>query len=138
MIGSLVESIFLSHKVYMTSICLNPILKSPVLSALVAGCSVMLYFALMSYSPSLPPALICSLAAAYFVYFMMGGKVLCDEAPTPQQVTTTVPSAIATIPAATVPRPVPALPSASVLTEAKGETNLVNPSGTPISAFRIL
>lgn len=39
----------------------------------------MLYFVLMSYSPNLPPAVLCSLAVAYFVYFMMGGKVLCDE-----------------------------------------------------------
>lgn len=62
-------------------ICLNPILKSPWLSAIVAGSGVMLYFTLMSYSPNLPPAVICSLAVAYFVYFMMGGKILCDEEP---------------------------------------------------------
>lgn len=49
------------------------------LSALVAGCGTMIYFSLMSYSPNLPPALLCSIGVAYVVYFMMGGKVLCDE-----------------------------------------------------------
>ena len=60
-------------------ICLNPILKSPFLAALVSGCCVMLYFILMTYSPNLPPAVLCSIAVAYFVYFMMGGKMLCED-----------------------------------------------------------
>lgn len=59
--------------------CLNPIFKSPALAAIVSGCCVLLYFAMMSYSPKLPPAVICSVAVGYFVYFMMGGKLLCDE-----------------------------------------------------------
>lgn len=59
--------------------CLNPIFKNPMLGALVAGCSVMLYFIMMSYSPNLPPAVLCSLAVGYFVYFIMGGKILCDD-----------------------------------------------------------
>ena len=60
-------------------ICLNPILKSPLLAALVSGCLVMLYFILMSYSPNLPPAVLCSVAVAYFVYFAMGGTVMCKN-----------------------------------------------------------
>lgn len=63
-------------------ICLNPILKSPALAAFVAACAVLLYFALMSYSPNLPAAFFCSLGVAYIIYNIMGGRLLCDE---PQQ-----------------------------------------------------
>ena len=80
-------------------ICLNPILKSPFLAAIVTGFMVMLYFGLMTYSPGLPPAALCSAAAAYFVYFMMGGRVLCDESQEPE--TQLVPSPVATLPTGT-------------------------------------
>jgi hypothetical protein len=85
--------------------CLNPIIKSPMLSALVAGCGTMIYFSLMSYSPNLPPALLCSIGVAYVVYFMMGGKVLCDEteAPAPP-----VPPALPMVPPAQSPQAPPA------------------------------
>jgi hypothetical protein len=71
----------------------------------------MFYFMLMSYSPNLPPAVLCSLAVAYFVYFMMGGKVLCDdiaepeptEAPEVAPVAKPEPVATATIPTSTKP-----------------------------------
>jgi len=41
----------------------------------------MLYFFLKTYSPKLTTALMYSIAIAYFVYFMMGGRILCDESP---------------------------------------------------------
>ena len=106
-------------------ICLNPIFKSPFLASLVAGCCVMLYFILMSYSPNLPPAVICSVAVGYFVYFMMGGKILCNDEPLTEpepeennvKVQTDVPEAIATI--------------------ATGK-QITNPPGSPVSAYKTL
>lgn len=59
--------------------CLSPIFKSPLLSAFISGCCTLIYFALMSYSPNLPPAVICSVAVSYFVYYKMGGKVICGN-----------------------------------------------------------
>jgi hypothetical protein len=103
-------------------ICLNPILKSPLLASLVAGCCVMLYFTLMSYSPNLPPAAICSIAAGYFVYFMMGGKILCDEQ-TPA------------LPENPVPAPESSVPEA-IATMAVANT-MTNPVGKPVSAYKI-
>jgi hypothetical protein len=65
-------------------ICINPILKSPILAAIAAGTCVMLYFYLMIYSPKLTPAVMYSITTACFVYYMMGGRVLCDEPIVPE------------------------------------------------------
>jgi len=62
-------------------ICLNSIVKSPFLAALVAGVAVLLYSISMHYNPKIAPVLVYSLIAFYVVYTVMGGKLLCDEAP---------------------------------------------------------
>jgi hypothetical protein len=122
-------------------ICLNPILKSPLLAALVAGCGVMLYFVLMSYSPNLPPAVLCSLAVAYFVYFMMGGKVLCDD------VSADISDDLNTVEVQQrplritevldVPEPAPATPGPEAIATV-AIANHVHPPGKPVSAYRVL
>lgn len=108
-------------------ICLNPILKSPLLAAIVAGCCVMLYFALMSYSPNLPPAVLCSIAIGYFVYFMMGGKVLCDEREPKQVYQGPVHSHPHTHKTENIPEAVATLPI---------ENRRVRPAGKPVSAYK--
>jgi hypothetical protein len=122
-------------------ICLNPILKSPLLASIVAGCCVMLYFTLMTYSPSLPPAVICSVAAAYFVYFMMGGKILCDEPdamPTKAYIFPVNPLPEASAPEASAPEA--SAPEASA-PEARATMAVANnhthPVGIPVSAYKI-
>jgi hypothetical protein len=60
-------------------ICLNVITKSPALSALFAGCLVLIYLAMMTYSVNLPPAMLCSVLVALGVYTIMGGKLVCSE-----------------------------------------------------------
>ncbi len=75
-------------------ICLNPITKSPTLAALFAGCLVLIYLAMMTYSANLPPAVLCSVLVALCVYTMMGGKLTCPETPYHQ---TEVPEGISSI-----------------------------------------
>jgi len=99
-------------------ICINPILKSPILAAIIAGGCVMLYFYLLTYSPKLPPAMMYSIAIAYFVYFMMGGRVLCDE-----------PSAPAELPPVSAPAPAPAPGGAKVTAVKCQGSELNNPPG---------
>lgn len=86
-------------------ICLNPIMKSPFLASIVAASFVMLYFVLMSYSHSLPPAVIISAMVGIFVYTLMGGSLMCSEekSEAPALVPTNVPQAVATLPAANNP-----------------------------------
>lgn len=59
-------------------ICLNPITKSPFLAAVLAFSITMLYFALLTYSPTLPPAVFISSTLALVVYLLMGGQVWCE------------------------------------------------------------
>jgi len=49
----------------------------------------MLYFYMMLYSPKLTPAVMYSIATACVVYYMMGGRVLCDEPIAPEPTTKT-------------------------------------------------
>jgi len=83
-------------------------MKSPFLASIVAACGVMLYFVLMSYSHSLPPAVIISVMVGIFVYTLMGGSLMCSEpsAPDAMMVPRTIPQPIATLPSANNVRPV--------------------------------
>lgn len=60
-------------------ICLNPIAKSPFLASIIAFSMAMIYFALMTYSAALPPAVFISATIAAVVYILMGGQVWCQD-----------------------------------------------------------
>lgn len=61
-------------------ICLNPVYNDPKLAGIVAGGSVLLYMFSVSYVSSvIPPILAISLAIGVFVYYMMGGQLLCKD-----------------------------------------------------------
>lgn len=60
-------------------ICLNPIINSPLLAGLFAGACVMFYLFLMTFSSSLPQMVLCSMAVGLFVYYVRGGRLLCDD-----------------------------------------------------------
>ena len=72
-------------------VCLNidHILKSPLLAAISAGCTVVFYIVLMLYHPNLPHLLLFSLLISGFVFVQMGGKFICspdDEKPTKKKI----------------------------------------------------
>jgi hypothetical protein len=62
-------------------ICLNPIIHSPLMAGLFASACAMLYLFLMTISSGLPQIVFISLAVGLVVYYMRGGRLLCDESP---------------------------------------------------------
>jgi hypothetical protein len=124
--------IFYPNYIYM--ICLNPIINNPFFAGLFAFACAMFYLFLMTFGSTLPQMVLFSMAVGLVVYYVRGGRLLCDEtAITSEPVASYVP-----------PEQVPTSEVTAPIVARSGQAARLNNCGTPgmpacspISAYKL-